>query len=82
MARRRRAEKRRRALDPRYGSALVTRMINCLMHSGKRSVAERTLYGAFAIIEQKMKDKPPLEVITSGSQPSPALARRSDRLSR
>jgi len=40
-------------------------MINCLMHSGKRSVAERTLYGAYAIIEQKMKDKPPLEVITT-----------------
>ena len=60
--RRRRAEKRTRPKDPRYNSEVVTRLINCVMRSGKKSVAERVVYGAFDRLSEKLKDKNPLEV--------------------
>jgi small subunit ribosomal protein S7 len=47
----------------RYNSKLVTRMINTVMRCGKKSVAERIVYGAFDLISQKQKDKSPLDVL-------------------
>jgi small subunit ribosomal protein S7 len=47
--------------DPVYNSVLVSRFINSLMKQGKRSVAQRIIYDAFEIIEEKV-GKPPLEV--------------------
>jgi small subunit ribosomal protein S7 len=38
-------------------------MINCIMRGGKKSVAERIVYGAFGIIGEKAKDKKPLDVL-------------------
>ncbi len=61
--RRRRSEKRPRALDPRFGSPLVTRMINTVMRGGKKSVAERVVYAAFDKIATKNKEKTPLEIL-------------------
>jgi small subunit ribosomal protein S7 len=61
--RRRQSEKRQRAGDARFNSALVTRMINTVMRSGKKSVAERVVYGAIDKIAEKAKDKNPLEII-------------------
>ena len=49
--------------DPKYHSALVSQFINNLMLEGKRSLAQRLLYDAFAIIEEKVH-KPPLEVFS------------------
>jgi len=49
--------------DPRYNSALVTRMINTVMRSGKKSTAERIVYGALDVIAEKNKDKSPLDVV-------------------
>lgn len=49
-------------LDARYGSATVTRMISCVMQSGKKSTAERIVYGAFDQIGEKVKEKSPIEV--------------------
>jgi small subunit ribosomal protein S7 len=51
----RRAKVQRRDLppDPVHGSPLVTRFIDCLMHQGKKSVAETIFYDALAIIEKK-----------------------------
>ena len=46
MARRRRHQLREPGRDPVYGSPVVQRMINCIMHDGKKSVAERIFYGA------------------------------------
>jgi small subunit ribosomal protein S7 len=40
---------------------MVSKFINKMMYSGKKSVAERSLYGAFEIIEQRYKQDP-LEV--------------------
>jgi len=47
--------------DPKYHSALVTRFITRLMEAGKKSIAARILYDAFAIVEEKM-GKPAIEV--------------------
>ena len=53
----------RRAIppDPKYNSVLVQRFINRLMKRGKKSVAERILYDAFDLIEERTK-KPALTV--------------------
>jgi small subunit ribosomal protein S7 len=47
--------------DPKYHSTLVSRFISNLMREGKKTVAQKIIYDAFAIIEEKLK-RPPLEV--------------------
>lgn len=41
--------------DPRYGDKVLSRFINCIMYDGKKAVAQRVLYDAFDIIEQKLE---------------------------
>jgi small subunit ribosomal protein S7 len=53
MSRRRRPERRRITPDHRYGDVVVTKFINYIMYGGKRSVAERHVYGAFDVIQEK-----------------------------
>jgi len=62
MARRRRSEKRVLTPDPQYNSELVARVINALMISGKKTTAERIVYGALTEIADKT-GKDPLEVL-------------------
>ena len=47
--------------DPLYNSKLVTRLINNIMLDGKKGVAQKIVYDAFAIINEKT-GKDPLEV--------------------
>jgi len=58
MPRRREVTKRKITPDPKYNNVLVARFINSLLKRGKKSVAESILYGAFDIIEEKMKEEP------------------------
>ena len=58
MPRRREVPKRDIQSDPLYQSALVSKFINCVMHDGKRSTAERILYKSFDIIKEKTGDDP------------------------
>ena len=58
MPRRREVPKREREPDPKYGGALASRFINCLMKGGKRSVAERTFYDALEIVATRSKEDP------------------------
>ena len=51
--RRRRAEKRKILPDPKYNSKLVTKFINIIMLKGKRSIAEKIVYGSFDILKKK-----------------------------
>ncbi|BCX80539.1 small subunit ribosomal protein S7 [Methylomarinovum caldicuralii] len=51
--RRRAAEKRQILPDPRFGDETVAKFINMVMVSGKKSLAERIVYGALDIIESK-----------------------------
>lgn len=59
--RRRRAEKRRIQPDPKFGNLLLSKFINMIMLKGKKSMAEKIVYGALKIASQKAK-KEPLEV--------------------
>jgi len=61
MPRRRRAEKREINPDPKFGDVVLSKFINCLMYDGKKSVAERIVYGALDQIESKAR-KNALEV--------------------
>src|SRR4030042_2478502 len=58
MPRRREIAKREVPAEPLYSSTLVTKFINTVMTQGKRSHAERILYGAFDIIKDKTGDDP------------------------
>ena len=53
MSRRRAAEKREILPDPKYKDLIVAKFTNSLMLDGKKSVAERIIYGAFDLIESK-----------------------------
>lgn len=50
--------------DPRYGSKLASKFINCLMHDGKKSVAQKSFYSAMDLISEKIPDKEPIEIFT------------------
>jgi small subunit ribosomal protein S7 len=67
MPRRREVPKRDILPDPKFGSVDVSKFVNVLMESGKKSVAERIIYGAFAQIESK-SGKNPLEVFSQALQ--------------
>ncbi|MCB0405674.1 MAG: 30S ribosomal protein S7 [Bdellovibrionales bacterium] len=56
----RRGSDRREEVQPdsKYNERIVTRFINSVLRQGKRSTAERIVYGAFEIIHQKTKDDP------------------------
>ncbi len=58
-----RAKKRILKPDSLYHSQLVARLINRIMKQGKKSVAEKIVYQAFSIIQEKTK-KDPLEIFT------------------
>lgn len=58
MPRRREVPKRETLPDPVYGSTLITKFINCMMVSGKKSVAESNFYGALDTIKDRAKDDP------------------------
>ena len=60
MSRRHAAEKREVLPDAKFGDIVVTKFMNCIMEDGKKSLAERILYGAFEIM-QKRTGKDPLE---------------------
>jgi small subunit ribosomal protein S7 len=58
MSRRHSAEKREINPDPKFGNLVVSKFMNAIMYSGKKSVAETIVYGAFDIIEGKTKQSP------------------------
>jgi small subunit ribosomal protein S7 len=58
MSRRHAAEKREITIDPKYGSAVVSKFMNAVMYDGKKSVAETIVYGALSTIETKTKANP------------------------
>jgi len=58
MSRRRRAAKREINPDPKFGDVVLTKFMNSLMYTGKKSVAESIVYGAFEQMEQRAKSDP------------------------
>ena len=63
MSRRRQATKRPLVMDAKYHSTLVSRLVNTVMLSGKKSLAQRIVYGAFDSIVEKTPNSNPLEIL-------------------
>nr|WP_320048460.1 30S ribosomal protein S7 [uncultured Desulfuromonas sp.] len=58
MPRRREVAKRIVLADPKYNDRLVTKFVNSLMLGGKKSVAEKIVYGAFDLIAERSGEEP------------------------
>ena len=80
MSRRHRAEKREINPDPKFGDRIVSKFMNNLMLDGKKSVAERIVYGAFDRIEEKMRQEPLVVFHQALENVSPAVEVRSRRV--
>ena len=80
MSRRHRAEKRIINPDPKFGDLVVSKFMNNLMIDGKKSVAERIVYGAFERIEEKTKQDPVQVFHEALENVSPSVEVRSRRV--
>ncbi|MGA9604092.1 MAG: 30S ribosomal protein S7, partial [Methyloceanibacter sp.] len=58
MSRRRKADKREVTPDPKLGDATLSKFMNSIMKEGKKSAAERIVYGALDQMEKKAKSNP------------------------
>jgi small subunit ribosomal protein S7 len=75
------ASRKQLAPDPRYGSLLASKFINCLMWDGEKSTAQGVFYNALDIIKEKMPDADPIEVFTQAVENvKPAIEVRSKRV--
>jgi len=63
MSRRRKAAKRAHLPDARYGSPLVSQLINVVMKSGKKSIAQGIVYGAIEKVSEKLMKGNPVELL-------------------
>ena len=81
MSRRRRATHRPTVPDVRYNSALVTHLINVIMKSGKRTLAERIVYGAFERVSEKLQKGDPVDLLMGAMENArPKLEVKSRRV--
>ncbi len=49
--------------DAKFGNTLVSRLVNTVMQSGKKSIAQRIVYGAFEQLAEKNPSSNPLEIL-------------------
>ena len=80
MPRRREIAKREVPADPIYDSPLVTKFIRTIMEDGKRSTAERIMYGALDIVKEKTSDDPLKIFKKAVDNVKPALEVKSRRV--
>ena len=80
MSRRHRAEKREINPDPKYGDLVLTKFMNAVMFDGKKSVAERIVYGALDQVEEKAKQNPVEAFHTALENVAPHVEVRSRRV--
>ena len=80
MPRRGNVPKREVLPDPLYNSVLVTKLVNSIMLDGKKGVAQKVVYGAFDIIQEKTGQEP-LEVFNTAIENiMPSLETKSRRV--
>ncbi len=80
MSRRHSAEKRLVLPDPKYKDVVLSKFMNQIMMDGKKSTAERIVYGALDLVEQRAK-KDPVEVFREALDAiSPSVEVRSRRV--
>ena len=63
MSRRRKAVKRPTLPDPRHGSPLVSTLVNAVMQSGKKALAQRIVYGAIEKMAEKLEKGNPVDLV-------------------
>jgi small subunit ribosomal protein S7 len=63
MSRRRQATRRPVQKDAKFSSTLVSRLVNTVMISGKKSTAQRIVYGAFNSLAEKNPTSSPLDIL-------------------
>ena len=80
MPRRREVPKREVLPDPKFGNQDVSKFINVIMQSGKKSVAERIVYGAFEHISSKSGKDPPEVFSAAVANIKPVVAVKSRRV--
>ena len=67
--------------DPKFGSLLASKFINCLMEDGKKSVSQGIFYRAMEIVGKKISDTEPIEVFNRALENvKPAVEVRSKRV--
>jgi small subunit ribosomal protein S7 len=79
----RRKLKTKKALVPdfKYNSEKVTKLINYIMYSGEKNIAEKIVYKCFEIIKEKAKTKNPVEVFdTALTNTAPNMEVKSKRV--
>jgi small subunit ribosomal protein S7 len=80
MPRRREVAKRVILPDPKYNDRVVAKLINILMLDGKKSTAERALYGALELVSQRAGDEPVKVLKKSLDNIKPMLEVKSRRV--
>ena len=80
MSRRRAAEKREVLPDAKFGDIVLTKFMNTLMSRGKKSVAERVVYGALEEVQSKLKQDPVPAFHEALENVKPAVEVRSRRV--
>ena len=80
MSRRRRPEKREILPDPKFGDQVLSKFMNNLMYDGKKSAAERIVYGALETVEAKAKADPIALFHDALNNVSPQVEVRSRRV--
>lgn len=80
MSRRHAAPEREILPDPKYGDKVISKLMNCLMLSGKKSAAERIVYGALEIVQQKTSQEPVQFFHEALDNIKPAIEVRSRRV--
>lgn len=80
MSRRHKAEKREILPDPKFGDLVLTKFMNAIMEHGKKSVAERIVYGALDRVEEKAKTEPLAMFREALDNVAPAVEVRSRRV--
>ena len=80
MSRRRRADKRVIHPDPKFGDKTLSKFMNYVMVDGKKSAAEKIVYGALDRIEDKLR-RPPVDLFKEAlDNVTPAIEVRSRRV--
>jgi len=80
MSRRHSAEKREIIPDAKYGDVVVAKFMNTIMYEGKKSVAERIVYGALDSVEARVKSDPLAVFKQALENVAPAVEVRSRRV--
>ena len=80
MPRRRSPEKRKNLPDPKYKDIIVAKFMNNLMKDGKKSIAEKIVYGAFDRINSQSEDEPLVVFMKALSQVGPVVEVKSRRV--